>query len=418
MSKNPPVAGRRALAFVLVTVLLDTIGFGIIIPVIPELVVELTGQGLSDAALYGGWLIFVFAFMQFLFAPVLGNLSDRFGRRPVLLASLGAYAIDYLLMALAPTIGWLFAGRAVAGIAGATGATANAYIADVTPPEERAQNFGLIGAAWGLGFILGPVIGGVLGTYGARVPFFAASGLAAANVVYGLLVIPESLEPERRRPFSLARANPVGSLQAMQRFPMVIGLFVVLVFYQMAHDANPSVWTYFTMMKFDWTVGQVGLSLGVFGVLNVIVQALLIRRVIPVLGEERTTRLGFTMMALGFVGFALAPNQWLFLACMVPFALGGLGMPALRGIMSNAVPGDAQGELQGAMSSIMSLTMIFSPLVMTRLFHAFTSDGAPFFFPGAAHFAAGLLSIGALVTFGFALKRAVAVEPDVGPATS
>lgn len=389
----------------LVTVLLDTIGFGIIIPVIPELVVELTGEGLSSAALYGGWLIFVFAFMQFLFAPVLGNLSDRLGRRPVLLASLGAYAIDYLLMAIAPTLAWLFIGRAVSGMAGATGATANAYIADVTPPEERAQNFGLIGAAWGLGFILGPVIGGWLGSYGARVPFYAASALAAANVVYGLFAIPESLDPAHRRPFSWARANPVGSLRAMKRFPVVIGLFVVLVFYQLAHDANPSVWTYFTMMKFDWTEGQVGLSLGVFGVLNVLVQALLIRRVIPALGEARTARIGFAMMSIGFIGFALAPTEGLFLACMVPFALGGLGMPAMRSIMSNAVPHDAQGELQGAMTSIASLTMIFSPLVMTRLFHAFTSEGAPIFFPGAAHLAAGLLSIGALVTFGFALAR-------------
>lgn len=405
MPETPPAAGRRALAFLLVTVLLDTIGFGIIIPVVPELVMELTGQGLSSAATYGGWLMFVFAFMQFLFAPVLGNLSDHLGRRPVLLTSLGAYAIDYLLMAVAPTVTWLFVGRAVAGIAGATGATANAYIADVSPPEERAQNFGLIGAAWGLGFILGPVIGGVLGEYGARVPFYAACALAAANAVYGLVAIPESLAPEHRRPFRLARANPVGSLRAMRRFPVVMGLFVVLVFYQMAHDANPAVWTYFTMMKFDWTEGQVGLSLGVFGVLNTLVQALLIRRVIPVLGEVRTARVGFAMMAAGFVGFAFAPTEATFLACMLPFALGGLGMPAVRGILSNAVPLDAQGELQGAMASVMSLTMIFSPLVMTRLFHAFTVEGAPVFFPGAAHLAAGLLSLAALVTFGFAVAR-------------
>jgi len=414
MAQPPSATGKRALAFVLVTVLLDTIGFGIIIPVIPQLIMELTGEGLSSAALYGGWLIFIFAFMQFLFAPVLGNLSDRFGRRPVLLLSLGAYAIDYMLMALAPTVAWLFLGRAVAGIAGATGATANAYIADVTPPEKRAANFGLIGAAWGLGFILGPVIGGVLGEYGARVPFFAASLLAAANVLYGLFVIPESLAPENRRPFSFARANPVGSFRAMRRFPVVVGLFVVLVFYQMAHDANPSVWSYFTMLKFDWTSRQVGLSLGVFGVLNTLVQALLIRRVIPELGEHRTARFGFVMMAIGFLGFALAPNQWIFLAFMVPFALGGLGMPALRGIMSSAVPIDAQGELQGAMTSVMSLTMIFSPLVMTRLFHAFTAEGAPIFFPGAAHFAAALLCIGSLVTFVIASKRAAMGAPQPG----
>jgi DHA1 family tetracycline resistance protein-like MFS transporter len=250
------------------------------------------------------------------------------------------------------------------------------------------------------------------------VPFYAASALAATNVVYGLFAIPESLAPENRRSFDPRRANPIGSLHAMRRFPMVLGLFVVLVFYQMAHDANPSVWTYFTMMKFEWTVGQVGLSLGVFGILNTLVQALLIRRVVPVLGEARTARFGFTMMAVGFMGFAFAPNEVLFLACMVPFALGGLAMPAMRGIMSNAVPIDAQGELQGAMSSVMSLTMIFSPLLMTRLFHAFTSEGAPVFFPGAAHFAAGLLSVGALGMLGAALARvegAVAGDGTAAP---
>lgn len=411
MPENPPAPGRRALAFVLVTVLIDTIGFGIIIPVVPELIVELTGEGLSEAALYGGWLIFIFALMQFVSAPMLGNLSDRFGRRPVLLVSLGAYAIDYLLMGLAPTVTWLFIGRAVAGIAGATGSTANAYIADVSPPERRAQDFGLIGAAWGLGFILGPVIGGVLGEYGARVPFFAASALAAVNVTYGFFVIPESLPPERRRAFDWRRANPLGSLRSMRRFPVMLGLFVVLVFYQLAHDANPSVWSYFTMLKFDWTERQVGLSLGVFGVLNTFVQAYLIRRVVGRFGERRTVRLGLAMHCAGFIGFALAPTAGLFLLCMIPFALGGVGMPALRGIMSNAVPEDAQGELQGAMTSVMSLTMIVSPLLMTRLFHAFTTEGAPVFFPGAAHLAAGGLSAVALLTFTWAMARGDRLRP-------
>ena len=316
----------------------------------------------------------------------------------MLLLSLGAYAIDYLMMAFAPTVAWLFVGRAVAGITGATGSTANAYIADVSAPEDRAANFGLIGAAWGLGFILGPVLGGLLGEYGTRVPFLAAAGLAAMNLAYGLLVIPESLKPELRRPFSLARANPIGAVRAMRAFPVVFGLFAALVFYQLAHDANPAVWSYFTMMKFGWSEREVGLSLGVFGVLNTFVQAVLIRRVVPWLGEARTAAFGLSMTAAGFFGFSLAPNVPVFLACMVPFALGGLAMPALRGIMANAVSEDRQGELQGAITSIMSLTMIFAPLLMTRLFYAFTRDAAPIFFPGAAHFAAGILALGALVS--------------------
>jgi len=410
----PPQTDRRALAFVLVTVLIDTIGFGIIIPVIPSLIMELTGESLSDSSIYGGWLLFLYAFMLFVCAPILGNLSDRVGRRPVLLASLGAYAFDYLMMAFAPTIAWLFVGRAVAGITGATGSAANAYIADVSAPEDRAANFGLIGAAWGLGFILGPVIGGVLGGYGTRVPFLAAAGLAAANLVYGFFAIPESLAPEHRRAFSFTRANPVGALRSMKHFPVVFGLFVSLVFYQLAHDANPSVWSYFTMLKFGWSEREVGLSLGVFGVLNTLVQAVLIRRVIPVLGERRTAALGLSMTSAGFLGFALAPSAGLFLLCMVPFALGGLAMPALRGIMSNAVPEDRQGELQGAITSVTSLTMIFAPLLMTRLFHAFTGEAAPFYFPGAAHFAAALLALASLSSAVVASRRSRLASPLTG----
>lgn len=229
----PRKPGKHALAFIFVTILIDTIGLGIIIPVMPKLIMELTGDGLADAALYGGWLMFLYAALQFIMAPVIGNLSDRFGRRPVLLFALAALSIDYLILALAPTIVWLFIGRAGAGIAGASYTTANAYIADVTSPEKRAQSFGLVGAAFGIGFIVGPAMGGLLGEYGARLPFYAAAGLALLNVIYGYFVLPETLSKDKRRPFSLKRANPVGAIKQMWRYPLVIGLIAALLLHQM-----------------------------------------------------------------------------------------------------------------------------------------------------------------------------------------
>lgn len=383
--------------FILIAVLIDTIGFGIIAPVTPELIMELTGETLSEAALYGGWLMFLYAITQFFAAPILGNLSDRFGRRPVLITSLLALGLDYLLMALAPDLTWLFVGRAIAGIAGATFATANAYIADVSDATERAQNFGLLGSAWGLGFILGPMIGGVLGEYGSRVPFFAASALACANVLYGFFVLPESLPQASRRPFRLERANPIGALSQMRRYPGVLLLFGALVLYQIAHDANPSVWTYYTMLKFDWTERDVGFSMGVVGISITIVQGLLIRVVIPKIGDRGTVLLGLLIMAVGYLGFSLATQGWMMLVFIIPFALGGLAMPALRSILSNRVDDDAQGELQGAMSSLMSLTAIIAPVFLTQLFGYFTSAQAPIYFPGAPFLMAAMLTIGSAV---------------------
>ncbi len=394
-----PARARRALAFVLVTVLLDVIGIGIIIPVMPELLMELSGEGLDRAAVIGGWLMFLYAFMQFVFAPVLGNLSDRFGRRPVLLFSLLAFGLDYVLMGFAPTLTWLFVGRAIAGVAGATTSTANAFIADVSPPEKRAANFGLIGAVWGLGFILGPVIGGLLGDFGPRVPFFAAAGLALANVVYGFFVLPETLAPELRRPFDWRRANPLGALAQMRRFPMVLGVFAVLVLYQVAHDANPATWTYYTMLKFGWTERDVGFSMGVVGLAIAVVQGGLIRAAIPKLGERLSALAGLLLMAVGYLGFAFAAEGWIMLAFIVPFALGGLAMPAIMGILANEVRDDMQGELQGAATSIRSLTAIVAPLLLTQVFGVFTADDAPVYFPGAAFLLAGALTALAAVVF-------------------
>lgn len=394
-----PFASRHALAFVFITVLVDMIGFGIVIPVVPELIVELTGEGLGRAAVYGGWLLFVYAFMQFFCAPLIGNLSDRFGRRPVLLLSLTAFGLDYLLMGLAPTLLWLFVGRFLAGAVGGSYATANAFIADVSAPENRAKNFGLVGAAFGLGFIIGPVIGGLLGTYGARVPFFAAAALAGLNVLYGLVVLPETLPREQRRPFSLGRANPLGALREMRRYPVVFGLFGAVFLYQIAHDAHPSVWTYYTMLKFDWSVREVGYSLGFVGLMITLVQGGLIRLVIPRIGEARAVYAGYLLLSLGFLGFAFAPTGALALACVVPWALGEIATPALRGIMANQVPDNAQGELMGAITSVRSVTAILAPLLLTRLFGYFTSDAAPVYFPGVAYCVAGVLVLGALGVF-------------------
>jgi DHA1 family tetracycline resistance protein-like MFS transporter len=271
-SPAQPAARKRATIFILITILLDTIGFGIIAPVMPELIMELTGEGIGQAARYGGWLLFIYAVMQLFFAPILGNLSDRFGRRPVLLCSLTAFGLDYILMGMAPTLTWLFVGRALAGVFGATHATANAYVADITAPDQRAKSFGLIGATWGIGFMIGPVVGGLLGEYGPRVPFFAAAGLALLNVVYGSIVLTESLSEENRRPFAWKRANPIGAIHQMRRYPVVIGLFFAVVFYQIAHDANPSTWSFYTMLKFGWSERDIGLSMGAVGLMMAIVQ--------------------------------------------------------------------------------------------------------------------------------------------------
>lgn len=401
-----PKATRRAVVFILLTILLDTIGFGIIAPVMPELIMELTGEGLSQAARYGGWLLFVYAVMQLFFAPVLGNLSDRFGRRPVLLISLAAFGFDYILMGFAPTLTWLFVGRALAGIFGATHSTANAFVADITAPEDRAKSFGLIGATWGIGFMIGPVLGGLLGEYGARVPFFVAAALSLLNVVYGFVVLPETLSAENRRPFVWTRANPLGALNQMRRYPIVIGLFVAMVFYQIAHDANPSTWTFYTQLKFDWTPWDVGLSMSAVGLAMAVVQAGFIGYALERFGERVAVVGGYLLMAAAYFGFAYATEGWMMYALMLPFALGSIVTPAVRGILANQVPANAQGELQGAISSLMSLTAIVAPLFMTQLFGYFASDAARIYFPGAPFFAAGVLVLIAIAVFERVMGRA------------
>lgn len=403
---------KAALGFIFLTLLLDVTGIGIIVPVIPALIRNLTGGTISDAARIGGWLVFAFAVMQFVFSPVMGNLSDRFGRRPVLLLSLLGFGLDYLLVAFAPNIGWLFAGRLIAGIMGASFTTASAYIADISTPETRAQNFGMIGAAFGLGFIIGPALGGILGKYGHQVPFLAAAGITLLNVVYGYFVLPESLPAEKRRPFQWARANPIGSLKMLKRYPVITGLVASLLLIYVAAHATQSTWSYYVIEKFKWNETWVGYSLGALGLLVALVQGLLIRRINPKLGPKRSVFLGMLLYAVGFVLFAFASEGWMMFAFLVPYCLGGIAGPALQGIISGQVPANEQGELQGALTSLMSLTSIVGPPLMTNLFSYYTSPKAPVYFPGAPFILGAVLMLVSLLLLVRSLASYVAPAPQ------
>jgi len=382
-----------ALIFIFITLLIDVTGLGIIIPVIPKLIGNLIGGDLSQAAVYGAWLISAYAITQFFFAPIIGGISDRYGRRPVLLASLFGFGMDYLLVAFAPSITWLFAGRIIAGIMGASFTTAGAYIADISSAENRAQNFGIIGAAFGLGFIIGPVIGGLLGEVGPRIPFLAAAGLTLLNWLYGFFILPESLKPENRRKFEWKRANPFGTLKALIRFPVIAGLLVALAFLYIASHAVQSNWSYFTIERFKWTEAQIGISLGVVGVTFALVQGLLIRKIIPKLGNEKSVYVGFGLSAAGFLLYAFASQGWMMYVFTIVYCLGGIAGPALQGIMSGVVPANEQGELQGGFTSLMSLASIIGPLMMNGLFAFFTKADAPVYFPGAAMLLGAVLTV-------------------------
>jgi DHA1 family tetracycline resistance protein-like MFS transporter len=382
-----------AVGFIVVVLLIDMIGFGIIIPVMPGLIQELTGSSVSTAAQYGGWMLAAYAITQFFCAPIIGGLSDRYGRRPVLLASLFGFAVDYLFLAFAPSIGWLFVGRVIAGMMGASFVAASAYIADISTAENRAKNFGLIGATFGLGFIIGPVIGGFLGEFGPRTPFLVTAGLTLLNWLYGYFVLPESLKHEHRRPFNWKRANPVGTLLSVWKYKVVAGLFVVLALLQISAHAVQSNWAYYTIEKFSWTTGMIGVSLGVVGLVFVVVQGGLIRVILPKLGHQRTVYAGLIVYAIGFILYATANQSWMMYAVTVVYCMGGIAGPALQGIMSSAVPANAQGELQGAFASLMSMTSVVGPPLMNGIFAWFSSPAAPFYFPGAAMMLGAALTI-------------------------
>lgn len=384
---------QAALGFIFITLLIDVTGLGIIIPVLPKLIETLIHGDLSQASRYAGLLTLAYAVMQFIFAPVLGNLSDKFGRRPVLLGSLLGFGIDYIFMAFAPSIGWLFLGRAIAGITGASFTTASAYIADVSTPEKRAQNFGMIGVAFGIGFIVGPVIGGILGKYNTHLPFLAAAGLALLNALYGYFVLPESLDKAHRRPFELKRANPLGSLLQLNKYPAVLGLAASLFLIYFAAQSVQSVWTFYTMSKFHWNEAWVGYSLGFVGLTVALVQGGLIRIAIPKLGNHRSIWVGLLFYAAGLILFAFATKGWMMFAFMIPYALGGIAGPALQGTITEQVPANEQGELQGALTSLASLSSIFGPWLMTYLFYTFTKPGAPVILPGAPFILGSILML-------------------------
>ena len=414
MARGP---SKHALAFIFLTVLIDTIGFGIILPVMPQLIVELTGETVAHATLIAGGLLTTYAVLQFACGPIMGNLSDRFGRRPVLLASLAAFALDYLLMGFAPAIGWLFLGRAVAGLAGAVYSPAMAYIADVSPPEKRAQSFGIMGAAFGLGFIIGPAIGGLLGELGPRAPFFAAAALAALNFTYGLIVLPESLPKENRRKFAWSRANPLGTLLSLRRYPAVMAIAGAVFLWQLSHQVYPSTWAFFAKIRFEWTEAAIGASLAFVGVLMAFTQGYLTGKIVPRIGEYRAVILGVTSGALSMAMLAFATQSWFAYVAMSAGVLQGLAYPSMNAIMSKQIPADQQGELQGGVASMMSLTTIIGPLMMTQILGRFSGAGGPIYFPGAAFLLAAVLAIFALlIILRAGAKAPASALPEAGPA--
>jgi len=391
---------QAAIGFIFITLLIDVIGWGLIIPVMPELIAGLKHISVNEASKEGGWLLFVYALMQFVCAPILGNLSDQFGRRPVLLFSLFGFGVDYIFLGFAPSFGWLFLGRTISGITGASFTTASAYIADISTAETRAKNFGMIGAAFGLGFIIGPAIGGLLTGWGIRAPFYAAAILTLMNWLYGYFVLPESLSMENRRKFDWRRANPFGSIGNLRKYPAVAALLVALFLDYLAAHAIQSTWSYFTAYRFLWAPKTIGISLAVVGILVSFVQGVLIRVITPKIGNDRSIYVGLLLCAVGMFLFAFANQSWMMFAFLVPYCLGGIAAPALQATISGHVPPNAQGELQGSLTSLMSITAIVGPLLMTNLFAYFTSTQAPVHFPGASFLLGGLLMLtGSIVAY-------------------
>jgi DHA1 family tetracycline resistance protein-like MFS transporter len=389
---------KPAIAFIFVTLVIDILGIGLIAPILPKLVSTfVVNQDVSKAAAIYGGLTALYSLMQFLFAPVLGSLSDRFGRRPVLLVSLLGVGLDYFLLAWAPNLGWFFVGRVVAGITGANIATASAYIADVTPPEKRAASFGLIGAAFGIGFVAGPALGGLLGDVGLRVPFIVAGSLALLNWFYGLLIVPESLSKENRRAFSWCRANPIGSLAALRRHPVVFGLAGTHFLLYLGHQVLPSMWVLYTGYRYGWGPGKTGLSLAIVGIMAGIVQGGLTKIVVRRLGEQKSLVCGLTIAVLAYAAYGLATQGWMIYVILVWASLGGVAGPAIQSIITRNVDANEQGAVQGALTSLGSVAGIVGPIVATSLFSYFISDRAPIYLPGSPFFLSSALTIMAIL---------------------
>lgn len=394
-----------ALIFIFVTVLVDVIGFGIIIPVIPDLLQDLTGSDLSESSAYGGGLMIAFASMQFLFSPVLGEFSDKYGRRPVLLLALFGLSIDYLLHAFAPTITWLFIGRILAGICGASFTVANAYIADISTAEDKAKNFGLIGAAFGVGFIVGPALGGILGQIDIRMPFYFAAGLTFLNFLFGYFMVPESLDEQNRREVDYRKMMPGVSIAKIGKYAGIAGLIFAFFLANIAGQTLPAIWNFYTKERFDWSIAEVGYSLTFVGVTVAIVQGGLIGTLVKKLGEHKVIVGGFLLWTLGMTLFAMSTEGWMIYAFMIPYALGGVAGPTLQGMLSNHVSESEQGNLQGALTSLISITSIIGPAIATGLFYSFTGEHAIAYFPGAPFVSAAIFLLIAAIIVIFSLKK-------------
>lgn len=391
---------RRGLFLVFMILFLDVIGIAIIMPVLPAYLEELTGGNVSDAALDGGWLLVVYAIMQFLFAPLLGNLSDRFGRRPVLLVAVLTFAIDNFICAVATSFWMLFVGRALAGFSGGSFATCSAYIADISTEENRAKNFGLIGIAFGVGFTVGPVIGGFLGEFGPRVPFLGAALLSFLNFAAAYFLLPETLDARHRRPFELKRANPLGALKQMRHYPGIGWVAAVMFLFWLAHSVYPAVWSFVGTYRYGWSEGQIGLSLGIYGIGAAIVMGLVLPKIVPVLGEWKTAVIGLCFSVVGLTGYAFAWEGWVVYVIIIMTVMENVADPPLRSIAAGKVPPSAQGELQGALTSLSSITTIIGPMIFTQLFGYFTKPDAPVTFAGAPYLmAAFFILLAALVFF-------------------
>lgn len=395
---------QSILLFVAFIVFIDMMGIGLILPVMPSLITGLTGVTIDRAAEVGGWLLFAYAMMQFLFAPVIGGLSDRFGRRPVLLTTLFLLGLDYAIMAWAPDLVWLFIGRIISGIMGASWAAANSCVADVAKPEERGKFFGILGGEGAFGFVIGPGVGGVLGEYGDRLPFIAASILALIGTAIGIVILKETLPQKKRRSFSIARANPLGSIMQMSKTPLVIGFLTTLFVLQLAAQAQIAVWAYWLIERFDWSKLQIGLSVALFGILLALVQGVLTGPAITRFGEKRTALISLMFGIPAYICFAFAPSSAFVYVGIVIGAASGFAFPAMQQMMSTRIDEDAQGELQGAVASVISLTSIFGPVMMTAIFAAY-ADKQGYYFPGAPFLVGTALMGVSVIIYAITVRR-------------
>ncbi len=398
-------SNKTALLFIFITILVDVIGIGIILPIIPDLIMELTGEGIDMAVIYGMWLTTAFAGMQFLFSPVLGEISDQYGRRPILLIALLGLSVDYLIHAWAPTITWLFVGRFLAGITGASFTVASAYIADISTKENKAKNFGLIGAAFGLGFIIGPAIGGFFGEIDIRLPFYIAAGLTFANFLFGLFFVPESLVPENRRPINFLKMIPGVSLVSLRNYKGVLLLIFAFFLANLAGQALPSTWSYYGIERYDWSPKEIGISLMVVGLLVAIVQGFLVGLFTRKFGRRNVIIIGFLLWTVGMFLFSIATEPWMLYAFLIPYALGGIAGPTVQGVISNEVSEKEQGNLQGAITGLVSVTAILGQLIFSPVFYYFIRPEGAIYYPGAPYTLAAIFLLTAFIFAMLAMKK-------------